>query len=104
VQGGCHLQRFVEPDVSRKVSSLLMEELGLRPDQVDSLQTIPYEILDAAARKAIQIVKQSQRPEQMTNFGLEWEPLHDGHFLPFQPDELQAIELSKNIPLFSRIL
>jgi para-nitrobenzyl esterase len=98
VQSGSYLTAFAQPAVSRQVAAELLRSLGLQPDQVDSLQTMPYDRLDAAGEKALQLVRQSL-PASTTGFGLEWEPVHDGDFLPYQPDEPQAMELSKNIPL-----
>lgn len=99
IQSGSYLNHFIEPEISRKVASKLLEELGLLPDQVDSLQTLPYQRLDAAGWKALQIVKKTLKSGEIWNFGLEWEPVHDGYFLPYQPGEPSAIKLSENIPL-----
>jgi para-nitrobenzyl esterase len=99
IQSGSYLNHFIEPEISKRVAAELLKELGLQPDQVDSLQTLPYDRLDAAARKALQTIKQHLKPEETNNFGLEWEPVHDGYFLPYQPDEPAAIKLSENIPL-----
>jgi para-nitrobenzyl esterase len=99
IQSGSYLNHFIEPAISKKVGAEVLKELSLQPDQVDSLQTIPYDRLDAAARKALQTVKQNLKPEEIFNFGLEWEPVHDGDFLPYQPGEPAANRLSENIPL-----
>ncbi len=98
IQSGSYLTHFIEPDISRQVAAETLKQLGLRPDQVDSLQLLPYERLAAAGEAALQSVKQSL-PEDASGFGLEWDPVHDGDFLPTQPGEPSAIELSKNIPL-----
>jgi para-nitrobenzyl esterase len=98
IQSGSYLTHFIEPAISRRVASELLKTLGLQPDQVDSLQTMPYDRLGAAGEKALQLIKQSL-PESKSGFGLEWEPVHDGDFLPTQPGEPSAIQLSKNIPL-----
>lgn len=98
IQSGSYLTHFIEPAISRQVASELLKSLGLHPDQVDSLQTLPYERLNAAGEQALQLVRQSL-PENKSGFDLEWEPVHDGDFLPAQPGEPSAIALSKNIPL-----
>jgi len=98
IQSGSYLTRFIEPAVSRQVAAETLKQLGLQPDQTDSLQTMPYHQLATAAEAALAIVKRSL-PESNTGFGLEWEPVHDGSFLPYQPDDPQAIQLSNNIPL-----
>ena len=99
IQSGSYLNHFIEPTISKKVAVELLKELGLQPNQVDSLQNLPYDRLDAAARTALQSVKHSLQPAEIYNFGLEWEPVHDGDFLPWQPNDPSAIELSKDIPL-----
>lgn len=98
IQSGSYLTQYIEPAVSQQVAAEIVHQLGLKPDQVDSLQTIPYDRLATAGEAALAIVKKSL-PESKTGFGLEWEPVHDGEFLPNQPDEPQAIALSKSIPL-----
>ena len=99
IQSGSYLTRFIEPAISKRVTSELLKELGLQPDQVDSLQTLPYDRLALAGQKAIEAVKQTLKPGEISNFGLEWEPVHDGHFLPYQPDDPLAVKISENIPL-----
>jgi para-nitrobenzyl esterase len=98
IQSGSYLTHFIEPAVSQQIAAETLKQLGLQPDQADSLQTIPYDRLAMAGEAALAIVKRSL-PESKTGFGLEWEPVHDGEFLPYQPDEPQAIRLSNNIPL-----
>jgi para-nitrobenzyl esterase len=99
VQSGGYLDHFIEPEVSKKVTAALFSNLGLRPDQVDSLLTIPYDRLGAAGQRAIEKVKQTENQPELYNFGLEWEPVHDGDLLPYQPVEPAAVTISGNIPL-----
>jgi len=99
IQSGSYLNRFITKSISQKVSAAVLEELKIQPDQVDSLETIPYNVLDAAGQKALAKVNATLKPEEMPAFGLEWEPVLDGEFLPYQPNEGTAMELSKNIPL-----
>jgi len=98
IQSGSYLTRFIEPAVSQQVAAETLKQLGLQPDQADSLQTMPYDQLATAGEAALTIVKNSL-PKSKTGFDLEWEPVQDGEFLPYQPDEPQAIRLSNNIPL-----
>ncbi|HEX9512423.1 MAG TPA: carboxylesterase family protein [Puia sp.] len=99
IQSGSYFKHFITPAISKRIASALLEELGLRPDQADSLQTLPYARLDAAGQKALQIVQQTLKPGEAPIFGLEWEPVQDGHFLPYQQGEPPANKLSENIPL-----
>jgi para-nitrobenzyl esterase len=101
VESGSYLTSFMDPSVSRRIAAAVLEELHLDASQVDSLQTIPYERLNNAAKKAMGKVTAALRSEgkPVQGFGLMWGPNLDGTFLPYQPDAPQAIELSKNIPL-----
>lgn len=99
VQSGSSLTHIIEDSIAKRVSAELLKQLNLRSDQVDSLRNMPYELLDAAGKKALMQVEKSVKSEDMSVFGLEWEPVHDGDFLPYQPTEQAAIELSKDIPL-----
>ena len=99
VQSGSYLSSFTEADLAKKVSAALLTELNLQPSQVDSLQTISYERLNEAGKKALRKVGESMKAEGRPAFGLGWGPIHDGNVLPYQLTEPAAIELSKSIPL-----
>jgi para-nitrobenzyl esterase len=101
VESGSYLTGFTEPSVSKRVAAALLEELQLQPSQVDSLQTIPYEKLNAAGKKALSKVAGQLKAEGKTvpQFGLSWGPNLDGSFLPYQPTEAAAIEIAKNVPM-----
>lgn len=100
VQSGSYLMNgFAKKELAQQVSAALLEELGLQPAQVDSLKTLPYDKLLAAGKKALQKVNQSMKAEGRPAFGLSWGPVLDGDFLPYQPAEASALDLSKNVPL-----
>ncbi|GEO12289.1 carboxylesterase/lipase family protein [Segetibacter aerophilus] len=101
VQSGSYLTNFTDKSLSQKVAAALLDELQLQPAQVDSLQKISYERLNAAGKKAIRKVQDDLRAQGKTTagFGLGWGPVLDGDFLPYQPSEAAAVELSKSIPL-----
>jgi len=99
VQSGSYPYHFIEDSIAKKISAIVLKELNLQPNQVDSLQQVPFERLIAAGSKAMMRVEKTLKPAERSVFGLEWEPVHDGSFLPYQPNEVAAIKLSKNIPL-----
>ncbi|NEU70728.1 carboxylesterase/lipase family protein [Spirosoma agri] len=99
VQSGSYITSFTEPDLARQVSAALLTELNLQPNQIDSLQKVPYERLNAASKKALRTVADKLKADGKSAAGLGWGPVHDGHFLPYQPNEPAAIALSKTIPL-----
>jgi para-nitrobenzyl esterase len=101
VESGSYLTGFTEPSVSKRVAAALLEELQLQPSQVDSLQTIPYEKLNAAGKKALSKVGAALKAEGKTlpQSGLSWGPNLDGSFLPYQPTDAAAVEIAKNVPM-----
>ncbi|MFD2932665.1 carboxylesterase/lipase family protein [Spirosoma flavum] len=99
VQSGSYITNFTERELAQKVSAALLNELHLQPNQIDSLQTISYERLNAAGKKALRHVSDGMKAEGLPAFGLGWGPIHDGNFLPYQPTEPAAMALSKDIPL-----
>src|SRR5579862_4199295 len=101
VESGSYLTGFIEPAISRRIAGALLEELQLQPAQVDSLQKIPYERLNAASKKAITKITAALRAEgkQVPGFGLSWGPVLDGDFLPYQLTDSAAAIISKDVPL-----
>jgi para-nitrobenzyl esterase len=101
VQSGSYITNFTEASLAKQVSAALLAELKLQPTQIDSLQKISYEILNAAGKKAMRKVQDDLKAQgkPVAGFGLSWGPILDGSFLPYQPTEPAAIELSKDIPL-----
>lgn len=98
VQSGSML-RTMEQKYSRRIGSALVEELGLQPEQVDKLKTIPYEQLLAAGEKAVARIKAEAEKEGISTFIFGWAPTVDGEVLPAQPFDPQAPEQSRDIPL-----
>jgi para-nitrobenzyl esterase len=101
VESGSYRSDFMTADVSKRIGAGVLEVLNLQTSQVDSLQTMPYERLSAACKKAFIKVQQQLKAEGKPagGFGLMWEPSIDGSFLPYNMTDPAAIELSKNVPL-----
>ena len=53
VESGSYIKTFMDTVVSRQIGAALLEELRLQPSDVDSLQKIPYDVLNAAGKKAL---------------------------------------------------
>lgn len=99
--GGLGLQ-FQSNESSQRIAELVLQELKLKPSQVDSLQKVPFTQLAAAGKKAIAKVRdemQAQGKPLMPIVGLSWGPVLDGGFLPYQPTDPKAKEISANIPV-----
>jgi para-nitrobenzyl esterase len=98
VESGSYITSFTDKSVSQQLAAAVLDELHLQPSQVDSLQKIPYDVLNNASRKATQKVSAALRKEgKPANVG--WNAVLDGDMFPYQPGDPAAMELSKNIPL-----
>jgi para-nitrobenzyl esterase len=98
VQSGSYLGSYQDKDVSRQIAAAMLAELHLQPIEVDSIQHIPYDRLIAAGNKAIKKVASSMQLAGKPG-PASWGPSVDGLFLPYQPSDSAALDLSKAIPL-----
>lgn len=98
VQSGSML-RTMESKYSRRIGAAMVEELGLKPSEIDNIQKLPYETLLAAGEKAITKVRAEADKEGVSSFIFGWAPTVEGDVLPAQPFDPQAPAQSKNIPL-----
>lgn len=99
VQSGSYVSSFTEKELSQQVGAAMLTELNLQPNQVDSLQTISYERLSAASKRALRKVNERLRGNGRAGGGVGWGPTLDGEFLPYQPTEPAAKALNQAIPL-----
>ncbi|PWK79272.1 para-nitrobenzyl esterase [Mucilaginibacter oryzae] len=97
VESGSYITSFNEKPVTQKVAAALLAELHLQASQVDSLQKIPYDILNEAGKKAMTKVSAELRKEGKSMNG--WGPALDGDFLPYQPSDPAAKTIAKDVPL-----
>ncbi len=87
---------------TQAVAAEVLKILNLQPNQVDSLQTIPYAVLSDAGAKALKIVNDRLNAggnglAALISSG--WGPSVDGVDLPYQLFSKEAFDLSKGIPL-----
>jgi para-nitrobenzyl esterase len=101
IQSGGLGLKFHEKDVSARVAAAVLAELKLQPSQLDSIQKIPFHVLAAAGKKGLAKINEELKAEgKITGpFGMNWGPVHDGAFLPYQPTDAQAKALGSEIPL-----
>jgi len=93
-----------DAEMSKKIGIAVVAELGLKPEQVDQLQKIPYDVLSAAGEKAIRKVREEMMkggaaPGPGARMMMGWSPVLDGDFIPAHPFYPAASELSKGIPM-----
>ena len=93
---------FQDQQVSKRIGSAVLNELGLIPSKVDSIQNVPYEKLVAAGNRGLQKVREQLKAEgkSFDGFGLRfgWTPTLDGSFLTHNMKDAEALALGANIP------
>ena len=93
---------FTTLEASRRLGELTLRNLGISGDNVDAIQSVPYEKLVEETQKAM--------VETAGEFGLfgalsgqvsmDWEPVVDGDFLPTNPVTPESFAAAgKDIPL-----
>ena len=100
-QSGSFRTAMLEKTETQRIAAEVLKELGLKPEQVDSLQHVPYPLLANAGKKALRTVEAELKAagKPIIGFGLNWGPSRDGEVLPYQLFSPEAMEMSKNIPL-----
>jgi para-nitrobenzyl esterase len=100
VQSGAS-PRFQKQEITQRIGKAVVEELGLQPSQVDSIQKIPYPELAAATERALNQVREQLTAEgnPPMGFGFGMSPTLDGEFLPYEPTDPRALALSNDVPL-----
>lgn len=86
VQSGSTL-RQMESEQAKTLCTAFLDELGLTPAMADSLSSIPYPLLNAAANRACRKV------------GGRLSPVVDGEVLIQHPFDPAAPEVSRNVPM-----
>ncbi|MCH3949638.1 MAG: carboxylesterase family protein [Acidaminococcus sp.] len=87
---------------SERVTELMLQNLGITKSNLDKLQTLPYETLMAAGNKALkQAGAEFKVPQALgTGYGMSWEPVVDGSFLPTHPvTEDSFAAAGRDVPL-----
>ena len=95
VQSGASV-RFAEPGRTTRLAEAVLKQVGLRSDQLEALQDLPLETLQAAVGPAQATLPRPALPLlDRYNFG----PVIDGDVLPAHPFDPRASTLSADIPL-----
>lgn len=96
IQSGTLLNTMTK-ETSQQLGLAVIEQLGLTPEEVDQLDTIPYHDLVKAGNEAIARISGPRRPGSPTMFGFA--PSADGVVLLQQPFSPGFADISKEIPL-----
>jgi para-nitrobenzyl esterase len=100
-QSGAMRSGILEKEDTREIAVETLAQLNLKPEQADSLQSIPFSKLAEASTKALKIVEEKMKADgkPIMGFGLGWGPSRDGTDLPYQVNSDEALAISKDIPL-----
>lgn len=100
-QSGAFRGNLTTKEVTQSIAAEVLNQLSISPEQVDSLQNIPFKDLSAAGAKALKIVSDKLKEKGNTSSGvnLNWGPSRDGSALPYDLMSAEALELSKEVPL-----
>ena len=85
--------QFGSKEATQKLGLATLAELGLKNNEVDKLQRVPYDELLAAGNRAIAKVAGAGLGR------LGWAPSCDGTFIPLQPAAPGAEDWAKDVPL-----
>jgi para-nitrobenzyl esterase len=100
-QSGAFRSSMLEKAETQAITAEVLKQLGLKANQAEQLQTLPFDELAAAGQKALQVVAEKMKAEgkEIPGFGLSWGPSRDGDLLPYQILSDDALALSKDVPL-----
>ncbi|MCX2681125.1 carboxylesterase family protein [Galbibacter sp. EGI 63066] len=100
-QSGSFRGNLSKKETTQAIAAEVLNQLSLSKNQVDSLQSIPFDKLSAAGSAALNVVAEKMKEEGIVpvGFGLNWGPSMDGSVLPYDLMSSEAFELSKDIPL-----
>ena len=100
-ESGSFRADMLEKETTQAITVEVLNALNLQPNQVDSLQTIPFARLSDAGKKALKVIadKMKAAGKPAGGFGLSWGPSRDGEDLPYQLFSKESFELSKDVPL-----
>jgi para-nitrobenzyl esterase len=94
---------FQEQSISKRIGAAVLNELGIIPSKVDSIQKVPYDKLVTAGNKAQAKVREQLKAEGvvMDGVGLRfgWTPTLDGVFLTEHMKDPKSLARSADIPL-----
>lgn len=92
---------LLPPVATQRVGELTLKNLGIGPDRLDELDTLPYQAIADASQKALDQTAQEQQIQSVmgTGIGLAWAPTTDGAYIPAEPVGESFPEIAKDIPL-----
>ena len=96
IQSGTLINTMTK-EKSQKLGLAVLDNLGISPENVKMLDTVPYTTLVKAGNDAVASISGPRKPGSPTMFGFA--PSADGEVLLQQPFSPGFADISKNIPL-----
>ncbi len=100
VQSGAN-PKFQDQNITKRIGQALVDDLGLKNSEIDSIQKIPYEVLVTSYKNAIEKVREELNAEGNPPNGFKFgpSPTLDGVFLPYEFTDKRALAISNDVPL-----
>lgn len=93
---------FNSQEASARLAELILEKLDIDPENVEEIQEVPVEELQAAATEALsETGNELQIPAALGGgYSMDWQPVVDGDFLPTNPVNGDSFaDAGRDIPL-----
>ena len=92
---------FTEAEASRAITDNILGRLGISGDNIGEIQNVTYHDMMRAGDAALaEVGAQFSIPAPFGGYGMEWEPVVDGDFIPSHPvTEDGFAENGRDIPL-----
>jgi para-nitrobenzyl esterase len=89
------------PRTTGRVAELTLQNLGIKPEDVEKLNKLPYQQIADAGQKALKQTAEEQQLLSVMGNGIDlaWAPSTDGTYIPAEPVGEKYPELSTDIPL-----
>ena len=100
-QSGSFRSDMASKELTQRIAAETLTQLDLKPTDIASLKTMPFEKLAAASSKALKVIETDLKAkgQDFGMMGLSWGPSVDGKALPFQLGTPEAMALAKDVPL-----
>ena len=88
-----------EKSYTQQIGFAILEELGLKPAEVDKLKELPFDKLLAAGSAAVQKVALTIPGQGGIMSMLDWAPSIDGEAIPYQIGTPEGNAIARDVPL-----
>jgi para-nitrobenzyl esterase len=85
-ESGSFRMEMLDKKTTQAIAAEVLKALDIQPADVDKLQTMAYQQLSDAGKKALKVIADKMKAEgkPIPGFGLSWGPSLDGEDMPYQ--------------------